>query len=518
MKTRAILYIRVSTDEQTNGYSPADQEERLIKHCQKNDIEIVSISHEDESAKDFLHRPEWQNILLFLKKNKNSVDIILFAKWDRFSRNVAEAYITIRELKKYNVEPQAMEQPLDFSIPESKIMLAVYLAAPEVDNDRRALNTFNGMRKAKKEGYWVTRPIVGYKRFTDENKKPLMVLEGGIKEAQMRKVFTEFATGLYTMEQLRRKMYKEGLKISRTCFPDILKNKAYIGKIFIPAYKDDVAHWIDAKHEPLISEDVFYKVQDILTGRVTNLPSKYTTKREELPLRGFLTCPKCGKNLTGSASKGRNGKFFYYHCNRGCGERQKARELNVNFVAILELLRFNKNGIGLLGEVLKQELKLNSKDTKMEVSKINYEIQKQNTRLKNARELMLDGELSAKEYKEMKVEIEEELRALTRLQYQLTLTDENLSEQIDFCVALLSNIDQIYNVADIEAKQQIIGSVFPEKLIFEKNKCRTATIEDAVALLCFNNKGFNNTKNEKHPINKVLSLQVPRVGLEPTQP
>ena len=126
MKTRAILYIRVSTDEQTNGYSPADQEERLIKHCQKNDIEIVSISHEDESAKDFLHRPEWQNILLFLKKNKNSVDIILFAKWDRFSRNVAEAYITIRELKKYNVEPQAMEQPLDFSIPESKIMLAVY--------------------------------------------------------------------------------------------------------------------------------------------------------------------------------------------------------------------------------------------------------------------------------------------------------------------------------------------------------------------------------------------------------
>ncbi|MGO4773556.1 hypothetical protein ACEN2I_18010 [Flavobacterium sp. W22_SRS_FK3] len=37
------------------------------------------------------------------------------------------------------------------SIPEKKMMLAFYLAAPEVENDRRALNTFHGMRRAKKE-------------------------------------------------------------------------------------------------------------------------------------------------------------------------------------------------------------------------------------------------------------------------------------------------------------------------------------------------------------------------------
>ena len=80
------------------------------------------------------------------------VDYIYFIKWDRFSRNVAEAYITIRDLKKLGVEAQAIEQPLDFEIPESKIMLAIYLAAPEVDNDRRALNIFHGIRRGKKEG------------------------------------------------------------------------------------------------------------------------------------------------------------------------------------------------------------------------------------------------------------------------------------------------------------------------------------------------------------------------------
>lgn len=58
----------------------------------------------------------------------------------------------INQLRDLNAEPQAIEQPLDLSIPENKMMLAFYLAAPEVENDRRALNVFYGMRRAKKKG------------------------------------------------------------------------------------------------------------------------------------------------------------------------------------------------------------------------------------------------------------------------------------------------------------------------------------------------------------------------------
>jgi site-specific DNA recombinase len=515
MKKKAILYIRVSTDEQTNGYSPADQEERLVKYCDKCDIDIVKICNEDESAKDFDSRPEWQNILEFIKKNKNTVDIILFTKWDRFSRNIAEAYITIKQLKKYNVEPQAMEQPLDFGVPESKIMLAVYLAAPEVDNDRRALNTFNGMRKAKKEGRWISAAIKGYKMKRDERNKPIMVLEGGLMEELVRKAFTEFATGLYTIEDIRRQLNKEGLKVSRTCFPDLLRNRAYIGQIFVPTYKDESAYWVKAMHEPLIDEQTFYEVQDILIGRKKALPTKYITQRDELPLRGHLGCPKCGRNLTGSASTGRNGKFYYYHCNKGCKERLKAIEQNNFFISVFEKLRFHKEDITLLGEIMKQELKSNSKTSKTEILKINTEIEKQQTRLKNARVLMLDGEFTASEYKQMKTDIEEEIQSLSRQLAQFKTSELNSEEEIDFCVSLLSNIDQIYNTADIELKQQLIGSVFPENLIYENKKYRTAKIEDAVALLCLSGKDWGVGKKEKHPIFEVLSLDVRTKGLEP---
>lgn len=115
----ADLYIRVSTDKQADkGYSQRDQEERLKLYCQQNDISVNQVIREDHSAKTF-ERPEWARYILHLRKNKGKSDLVLFTKWDRFSRNAGDAYQMINILRKLNVEPQAIEQPLDMSIPES---------------------------------------------------------------------------------------------------------------------------------------------------------------------------------------------------------------------------------------------------------------------------------------------------------------------------------------------------------------------------------------------------------------
>ena len=53
----------------------------------------------------------------------------------------------INTLNKQGVDPPAIEQPLDLDIPENKIILAFYLAAP----DRTAMNVFAGMKRAKRE-------------------------------------------------------------------------------------------------------------------------------------------------------------------------------------------------------------------------------------------------------------------------------------------------------------------------------------------------------------------------------
>ena len=57
-KRKAILYVRVSTDEQAEkGYSLRHQEETANKYCNFQNIEVVATFVEDHSAKTF-ERPE----------------------------------------------------------------------------------------------------------------------------------------------------------------------------------------------------------------------------------------------------------------------------------------------------------------------------------------------------------------------------------------------------------------------------------------------------------------------------
>ncbi|TAM95278.1 MAG: hypothetical protein EPN39_15565 [Chitinophagaceae bacterium] len=57
-----------------------------------------------------------------------------------------------RMLRELNVQPMAIDQPIDLEVPESIVMLAVYLSIPEAENSRRGLTTSEGIRRARKMG------------------------------------------------------------------------------------------------------------------------------------------------------------------------------------------------------------------------------------------------------------------------------------------------------------------------------------------------------------------------------
>jgi site-specific DNA recombinase len=128
----------------------------------------------------------------------------------------------------------------------------------------------------------------------------------------------------------------------------------------------------------------------------------------------------------------------------------------------------------------------------------------------------LDGEFSATEYKEMKYEIETELDKLNRDEIQHREGLENYDEKIDDCLELLLNLDKYYKTKNTEIKQKIIGSVFPEKLVFENNEYRTTKLNDVVALICPTDKGFGKKKGGKKTELSVSSLRVESEGFEPS--
>lgn len=195
--TDVIIYSRVSTDEQADkGYSLRSQEEKMSVYCKAHNYNIVKHFQEDYSAKTF-DRPQFIQLLLFLKANKNIRKLVLI-KWDRFSRNVSDALNMLKTLQQLNVEVIAIEQPIDTKIPEQKMMLSIYLTAPEIENDRRSLNTMSGMRRAQKEGRWVSTAPCGYSLKRDERNKPILVKNEKAEFVTM--AYELFATGNYHIE------------------------------------------------------------------------------------------------------------------------------------------------------------------------------------------------------------------------------------------------------------------------------------------------------------------------------
>ncbi|MEO3405460.1 recombinase family protein [Mucilaginibacter sp. CAU 1740] len=477
----ADLYIRVSTDEQADkGYSQRSQEEMLRRYCQLHGISVGHVIYEDHSAKSF-NRPGWQGMLNhFKKKSAERPHLILFTKWDRFSRNAADAYQMINLLRSYRIEPQAIEQPLDLTIPENKIMLAFYLAAPEVENDRRALNVFHGMRRAKKEGRWMATAPIGYKNKSHEDGRKYIGIDEPIAEI-LKWGFGEIATGKTSIDQVWKQARNKGLSCTRSNFAYLLRNPVYCGKIVIAEFKDEPLQIVQAQHQPIITEALFEDVQRVLDGRkrfksLISLPSK-------LPLRGLLRCPKCDRMLTGSQSKGCRSYYSYYHCSSTCGIRFNADQLNQSFINELTKFRVKGKVLSLFRKVIEDTSQNKNIFNLNKKAQLTKQIEDRQARFRRAQDLLLLGDLDAEDYHEIKKETKVKIRELNEMRSLLSNPDEDIRQLANNREKLILDLSAVYQKANIAQKRKLIGALFPKNLAYSVVGFGDFEIESSIQLL-----------------------------------
>ena len=511
----SYLYIRVSTDEQAEkGYSLRAQEETLRRYCELNNIFVKGVFIEDHSAKTF-NRPKFMQMLLSIRKHRSIVRFILFTKWDRFSRNAGDAYGMITTLNKLGVEPQAVEQPLDLEVPENKMMLAFYLAAPEVENHRKALNVALGMRRATKEGRWPNKAPIGYINTMVNGKK--IIAPDVIKGPLMVKVFEQIAENKYSIDSIRREAFENGLHCKRSAFYATLKNPVYYGKILLKSFKDEAETLVDGIHEPIISEELFYRTQEALKGR-KRITKPAIKVQDEFPLRGFIICPSCKRLLTASASTGRRGiKYRYYHCSSSCGTRFKSDNVNTDFVNELAKWKPNKAIIELYKVVVAEVFSAANISQKSELNAIKKQLQQIKDRSNKARDLLMNDALNSADYKSIKQECEHETILLEARVAHMSEQPVNMESQMIKAVSLLSNIDGMYNEAATFKKREIIGSMFPQKLEYCATGFRTTYVNEAVRLIFNIGAAFLQNKSGQKKNESPLSTLVTRPGFEPRQ-
>ena len=510
---KAIIMCRVSTDEQAKGYSLDVQHEQLVTYCQRNNIEIIKEYKEDHSAKNF-DRPEFRKLLKFAKSNKNSIDYLLVTSWDRFSRNITDSFNMLRCFKALSIEVQAIEQPIDFNVPESKALLAMNLVFPEIDNDRRSLKIRGGIRGSLKAGRWCRKAPVGYKNSRDDQNKPLLTPSDKAKYIQY--AFNEILRGKNQAE-IRSAINKMGHKISRNNMSNILRNPVYIGKIVVPACEDEPEVWVEGVHQGIISDKTFYKVQEILEQRKrSSKRASYTTQREELPLRGKLYCSKCKSKMTGSASRSQNGsRFFYYHCNSCKKERFNALKLNGIFTSILTDFKFTKQSKQLYKKVLESLMLEDNGNLQKQRELLNEKQDKLIKRMENLQDLFVDGKITQQAYNSAYTRYTNESESNKQELYNLSQSNTVFKQNIEKAYRMLNNFDRLYNQSDIYGKQRLISSIFPENIEFDGKKCRTTRINDVLRYILQIDKELGENKMGQISKNLSLSHLVVPPGIEP---
>jgi site-specific DNA recombinase len=511
---RADLYIRVSTDEQAErGYSQRDQEERLRKYCSIQNIEIRDVIYEDHSAKTFI-RPAWTKFLANIRKKRFEIDRILFIKWDRFSRNTGDAYQMISILRKLGVEPQAIEQPLDMDIPENKIMLAFYLAAPEVENDRRALNTFHGMRRGRKEGRWMSGAPMGYVNKTTEDGRKYITPKEPLASV-MKWVFEQVAEGRCHVQQIYKLAKSRGLKCNKSTLWRSLRNPVYCGRILVNEYKDEKEVHVKGNHLAIISEELFYDVQEYLNGKKRQKRTTTIFSNEDFVLRGFLICPKCGKLLTASASKGKTKNYSYYHCRSTCGARFKSKIVNENFIDYLNRFIARAGMAAIYAKIIEEKYNRSSLKQGEDMTKLNNQLNELQELIKKARTKYMNDEIDKEDYVSFKAENEKKILELEKR----ILSNSNHREKIDHLIGQsvhnLIHLRNLFENGNNAVKRKIVGSIFTENLLFDGIECRTPKLNEAVELIYSVDKGFSEKKMRQNDQKIELSRLVAGTGIEP---
>ncbi|WP_081709385.1 recombinase family protein [Flavobacterium cauense] len=506
-----IIYTRVSTDEQAEkGFSLGHQEESLRRYCELKGYNVVSHFQDDFSAKTF-DRPEWKNLEKFVKNNKN-VDLILFTKWDRFSRNANQAHLVIRQMSNNGIEVNSMEQPLDLSNPDNKVMLAMYLILPEVENDKISLRTIDGMRRAMKEGCFLNRIPYGFDRARIDKKATLTRNSDALI---VEKAFKEVVKGIEPVETIRKRLKNDyGCKLGKQQFYNMLKNVVYKGYILIKEYKKEEEQMVIGIHKPIVSEQLFDKVQEVLTGRKRNakLPS---VDNEEFPLRKNIVCPVCGKQITGSKSKGNGGYYFYYHCSSKCKVRYRRDEVHFVIKDMLSQIAINPNLKNLFKAVLEDYINSNNKEDMIRLNKLEIELKTIESMIEKAEDKLVNDEFTKQQfdnavnrYNARKKECENSILDL------MTKKDES-KKYVNKSLDLICNLENVFNRLSGEAQASFLRVIYPENLVIENGSFRTNSENKVIELLTRKQRDSESMEMKKATPKNGFSNLAPPLGLEP---
>ena len=505
---KCVLYPRVSTEMQVDGFSLDGQKSSLRRFADREEMEIVNI-YEDagKSGKSIEGRPAFKQMLLDIE-NGLEIDYILVYKLSRFGRNAADILNSLEHIQAFGVNLICIEEGIDSSQTSGKLLISVLSAVAEIERENIIEQTMNGRKEKARQGGW-NGGFAPYGYFLKD--KQLFIQED---EAEaVRIIFDKYLNGNMGFHKIANYLNLQGIqKIKRNngtlslwgthFIRMIIDNPVYCGKISygrrvrekVKGSKNEYKQVpqedyiiAEGQHEAIISEELWNAAHEKREQTGIKSPSKIGRDRAHL-LSGILKCPKCGGPMYTNkhAWTNKDGTYkevYYYVCSKARAARGKTCEYTTMLKktdieplvieAIRELIQ-NQDFAGEIKSRIGKEIDTSTLNRELK----NYEAKLKEVELNKTRlENEIDSLPEDTRFRERKlhdmtlrldglydiiVELEEKIEDVLlrrKAVEQNAITLENI-------YTLLANFDKVYDKISDEEKKSLISSLIKEIEIF----------------------------------------------------
>lgn len=505
---KCVLYPRVSTEMQVDGFSLDGQKNSLKRFADREEMEIVNI-YEDagKSGKSIEGRPAFKQMLCDIE-NGLEIHYILVYKLSRFGRNAADILNSLEHVQSFGVNLICIEEGIDSSQTSGKLLISVLSAVAEIERENILEQTMNGRKEKARQGGWNG----GFAPYGYYLKDKRLYIQDEEAKA-IRIIFDKYVNGNMGFNKIANYLNLQGIqKVKRdngtlsgwsTHFVRmIIDNPVYCGKISygrrirekVKGTKNEYRqapqdNYIiaEGQHEAIISEKLWNEAHEKREITGVKSPSKIGRDRAHL-LSGIIKCPKCGgpmyTNKHAWTNKDGTYKEVYYYV---CSKARAARGKSCDYKAMLKKTDIEPLVIEAIRELIQNQdfaAEIKSRIGKeIDTSTLNRELSNYESKLREVElnKTRLENEIDSlpedTRFRERKlhdmtlrldglydtiVELEEKIEDV-KLRRKAVEQDAITLENI---YTLLANFDKVYDKISDEEKKSLISSLIKEIEIF----------------------------------------------------
>ena len=473
-----VIWVRVSTKMQDQGYSKDYQLQECSKAAQDDGINIIREFKITETAYKYWRRTEFDSMIRYVEENK--IDYLIIYVVDRLTRSVRNLVPLYDLIEDHNVILDIVQEHLKIhknSTPEEWDRFESAAVRAAYESRKIGSRTAKGMEAKARQGIPPGPVPLGYLNAPDpadpSGRKRTVIVEPQ-RALLIKKAFELYAQGGWSIATLTVELNRLGLrakkgnKISEHLVEKMLGNSFYWG-LFKSCHK----FW-PGKYEKIVSEELFNQVQE---QKHLNCSYSRHGAKKYYPFKPFLKCGYCGCSITAGLHPGRhNGNYVYYHCTRSkdkqCPQKYYRQEdIDKIFADALGEIYIGDR----MAEEIEDRLRNDHERRSTSGKKALTDFRKRLTTLENEIELMygdrLRGTITPEEYKKRSDSHKTEIKRIRFDIEKLGKENPNYKVEVSAIFALLRDFPKIYIESDDGSKVRILSSML-QKVILKKDDAR----------------------------------------------